>query len=115
MGKFDHLSKLEVIAAIRAEQSLPAQFRGSDLYYLECRLTEILELEEQSSRKSESDKWAAEMFHKNQAHKELMESAQEQLRHQKSVARFSMWISVVAALAAIASAVAAFLVRSSTP
>lgn len=76
---------------------------------------EIARREAEKSQKSEWDRWSADMFQKIQAHDDTMKAVRDQLDHQKGSSRRAMLISIVAAIAAVASAVAAFWVKHSAP
>lgn len=70
---------------------------------------EIARRAQESSQKMEFDRWAADMFQRIQAHDDAMRVAKDQLDHQKSSSSKAMWISIAAALAAIGSAILAWL------
>jgi hypothetical protein len=111
-------SELEALLAEILE--LPAQpeveaFFGAPRRRVAFVRAEIARRETEKSQKSEWDRWSADMFQKIQAHDDTMKVVREQLDHQKDSSRRAILISIVAAIAAVASAVAAFWVKHSSP
>jgi hypothetical protein len=111
MGKYDHLTKLEIQAELRRIETVPQAFWHEGIYEMRDRLAELEEIEKTNAQENEVSRWSADMFQKIQAHDDAMALAKAQLDHQRSSTNKAMWVSIVAALAAIASAIASFLAR----
>jgi hypothetical protein len=99
MGKFDHLSKLQVQAELRRIENIPREFWGEEVQALRDRLDAILEEEKQ-----------AEVARDERKHREAITAARR--------SRVASFLSVAAAVAsAIAAGVSAYyaIPHSSTP
>lgn len=99
---------LSEILALPAQPSVEAFFGAARRREGVVR-DEIARRSQESTQKKDFDIWTADMFQRIQAHDDAMKVARDQLGHQKSSSSKAMWISIAAALAAIGSAILAWL------
>ena|SRR2546421_7534402 len=110
-SEIDHCNDEELLylvkqVALTPESTFPVHQRIHErAHYLR---QVIATKEAQRNEKKEWDKWSAEMLQSIHIHNEQMEHAKAQLENQKKASRSAMVISIIAALAAIASALIAF-------
>jgi hypothetical protein len=103
----EELADLDKQVALTPHSSFPTHQRIHErAQYLRQVIAQKAALRQE---KKEWDKWSAEMFQRIEAHDTAMAVAKAQLDHQKSSSNRAMWISIAAALAAIASAILAWL------
>ena len=97
MGKYDHLSKLEVQALLRRVETIPQKFQSQIIQELRDRLAQI-----------EEEQRASEIARDERKHSEVVSAARR--------SKTASFLSVVAAIvSAVAAAVSAYYAASAAP